>query len=377
MQLPMKSTRYVAYSALTYLLFCACQGAVPSQPEGQAPASLKNGSNGSLALKGLVEIVNKLDGSRCSGVLLNSAAVLTSAQCLLRILPPGATSGDTNWFNIQLESYDPLNDLVWKRCINQGTRDPQSGNPSLCSDGEGGKGKLLYTYSFSGNADNDVGIILSTGYSYWNTNQSDYADIYMDDFTPTSRPRLQLYGWGNTGTGTAYASHNGSMKVSEVTASHVFLTADSAKSCMGDEGGAWAIPPGPDGSAGELVAIHSHNTKDASGCSTAGSRDYATRLRDKMSWVQSIVGVCDDFTDPAGHAIKSCSRFNCDGAPNSPGAWVGCRGSGCSVCTEALGGYTRYFQNHPNCSQNAGCGSNTGLWGFCSSHCPQPTEADR
>jgi hypothetical protein len=61
----------------------------------------------------------------------------------------------------------------------------------------------------------------------------------------------------------------------------------------------------------------------------------------------------------------------CDG---TAGQWSGCRGNGCSVCTDALVGFSRYFANHPGCAQNPTCG---GLFFTCNAACPAPTDADR
>jgi hypothetical protein len=55
------------------------------------------------------------------------------------------------------------------------------------------------------------------------------------------------------------------------------------------------------------------------------------------------------------------------------GMWAGCRGDGCSVCSELVTNYPCYFQNHPSCISNGACG---GLYSTCSDTCPAPTQAD-
>ena len=55
------------------------------------------------------------------------------------------------------------------------------------------------------------------------------------------------------------------------------------------------------------------------------------------------------------------------------GQWSGCRGTGCSVCSELVANYPCYFQNHPNCASNSACG---GLYFTCSDACPAPSQAD-
>jgi hypothetical protein len=63
--------------------------------------------------------------------------------------------------------------------------------------------------------------------------------------------------------------------------------------------------------------------------------------------------------------------YYCDGSSHE---WNGCRGNGCSVCTEYTRDYTRYFQHHPSCSPNTTC---AGSYYACSDFCPPPTELDR
>src|SRR5919205_4168553 len=55
------------------------------------------------------------------------------------------------------------------------------------------------------------------------------------------------------------------------------------------------------------------------------------------------------------------------------GQWSGCRGTGCSVCSELVANYPCYFQNHPSCAGNDACG---GLYFTCSDACPAPSQAD-
>jgi hypothetical protein len=55
------------------------------------------------------------------------------------------------------------------------------------------------------------------------------------------------------------------------------------------------------------------------------------------------------------------------------GQWSGCRGNGCAVCSEQLGSYPCYFQNHPSCARNDTC---AGVFFTCNAACPAPTAAD-
>ena len=65
------------------------------------------------------------------------------------------------------------------------------------------------------------------------------------------------------------------------------------------------------------------------------------------------------------------AKDRCDG---SSGNWSGCRGNGCAVCTEKVSAYPKYFTNHPLCSKNTACGGSG--YGTCNANCPAPTAAD-
>ena len=72
-----------------------------------------------------------------------------------------------------------------------------------------------------------------------------------------------------------------------------------------------------------------------------------------------------------GSANVAVDFPSCDG---TAGEWNGCRGNGCSVCTEKLTEFPRYVQNHPNCVANSTC---QGQFFQCNAACPAPTDADR
>jgi hypothetical protein len=56
------------------------------------------------------------------------------------------------------------------------------------------------------------------------------------------------------------------------------------------------------------------------------------------------------------------------------GSYTGCRGTGCSVCSDLLATFDCYFENHPSCVPNPTCAS---MYFTCSPSCPAPTPADR
>ena len=102
------------------------------------------------------------------------------------------------------------------------------------------------------------------------------------------------------------------MQVLAVTPSHLELRPDQVQACSGDEGGVWVIPQSSGGTGNEVVALESSFTVDpATGCSQSGSIDYATRLRDKMAWIETVVGPCGSYRDAAGHNVKRCYASDC------------------------------------------------------------------
>jgi hypothetical protein len=56
------------------------------------------------------------------------------------------------------------------------------------------------------------------------------------------------------------------------------------------------------------------------------------------------------------------------------GSYTGCRGTGCSVCSDLLATFDCYFENHPSCVPNPTCAS---MYFTCSPSCPAPTSAHR
>jgi hypothetical protein len=214
---------------------------------------------------------------------------------------------------------------------------------------------------------------------------NDHADIYLDDFTPTSMPRLQLYGWGRAPDTTVYplpVPRTGTMQVRTVTPSRIDLNPDQVQACAGDEGGAWVIPESAGASGNKVVALESSFTADPSTrCSQGGTLDKAVRLRDKAGWIRAVLGTCVDLIDASGHRFMSCddhpdggSQLCAPASDNTNPNWNGCNGSGCSVCDDQIGSaYPKYFDHHRSCSRNTAC---NGSYSRCSVNCPPPTIDD-
>lgn len=365
--------RMIALAAALAVAGAGCSEGEVDEPAVGMPsaAPLRNGSNQTGRMKGIVEITNAYDGRRCSGVMLNMSTILTSARCLRRFMRPGATTANSLGYQVDLYSW---NEFAEPPGMNKHCSTFQS---ERCRGTENVKQSKLMVYSLTASADKDLAILSIDPYPNY-AYEGDFADIYMDDFTPASMPRLQFYGWGRAGPTDPYPlsePRKGTMQVLTVTSGRIDLRPDQVQACSGDEGGAWTIPDTGGASVNEVVAIESSFTRDPStGCSQIGSTDRATRLRDKMSWVESIIGPCGNFTDFAGHNIKRCYDINCNGAPAQEAGWDGCRGSGCAVCSEVIDAYPKYFEHHRNCSRNTTC---AGQFFRCSSNCPPPTDADR
>jgi hypothetical protein len=370
-------------------------GSGPDAVVAEPTSQLRNGGTNTYRLKGLLDLSDAyndrtpdLSGRHCSGVMLNATAFLTTARCAQRVLRPGLSLEASRALFPDVYEWLPNDGMPswYKHCIWSSTALCSARANAGLAEGDDTKVEQVSLYTLTTSPDKDLALITLAyypDYSGAGSGQNNFADLYVDDFSPATMPRLQLYGWGHV-PGTAYPlaqPRTGTMQVATVTPSRVDLRPDQVQACSGDEGGAWTIPDTNAGSAYEVVALESSYTADPStGCSQSGSLDHATRLRDKMPWIESIVGTCGSFTDAGGHNIKRCYAPNCDGAPSTEAGWDGCRGSGCAVCGDALdnynhtGPYPHYFEHHRNCSRNTTCG---GYFYRCSSACPPPTDADK
>lgn len=77
------------------------------------------------------------------------------------------------------------------------------------------------------------------------------------------------------------------------------------------------------------------------------------------------------FTCNEACPAPTSADLQCNG---TAGGWQGCRGTGCSVCSELVANYPCYFQNHPTCIANSDC---QGRYFTCNEACPAPTLADK
>jgi hypothetical protein len=330
---------------------------------------IRNGSTQSQRMKGVAEILSLSDGRRCSGVILQRDAIMTTTSCITRLLHHGERSEDTTAIQINTYSLDASRSFFVKHC----TSNPEVPCDTTLDEAKPG---TVHRYSLSTSMDSDLAIFRVATYPAYISDE-DFADLYVDDVSPTATPRLQVYGWGTTGSSGAPTSVplTGSMQVMASTAGHVQLKGDQIQACTGDEGSPVTILNGNTGSANAVVALQSRFVPDGSGCAPANAAVYATRISDKMAWIDSIAGPCGAFVDFAGHNIRRCGfTVNCDGSTAETGTWQGCRGSGCAVCSEVTAAYPKYFDHHRNCSRNTTCG---GQFFTCSDACPPPTESDR
>jgi hypothetical protein len=332
--------------------------------------------------RGVVTLSKQSDHKQfCSAVLLNNYALLTSARCMQGFLPSQTSIEVVPSYpfedRINAEMVSVRKGVATKLCVNSSAPDA-NGN---CN----GKYKQVHMYRenpvASGDSDNDLAVLYSDGYGFYNlrNDNSDYADIYMGDVPGGSNLEITGYGWSQNGP-TTFLPYRASLPLMQVTSSSLLLWASpNARPCAGDQGSPYAVP-----GTGEIVGLHSYN--EASGANGCASTGYirGTRLRDKMGWIESIIGQCATDVNVNGQPIKRCyisaqPELECNGAPqNNPDTarWDGCRGSGCAVCAEKLSTtqYPRYFENHPLCQRNTTC---DGEAYNCSVNCPKPTVIDQ
>lgn len=359
-------------------------GAACLNPEDHATpdsAELRNGTKNTFRMQGLVDISDYYNDTtsdhsavHCSGLLLSPQHLLTTARCVQKTMRAAYTTDMGGALMPDVYKFDAGE--FFKHCVFE--RGKQTCNQVENPFVTGGKDyQRVKIYSLTSSPENDLAIVSANLYPDA-TGPSGYATIYMDDFTPTSMPRLQLYGWGRASDTTTYplpVPRTGTMQVRTVTPSRIDLNPDQVQACAGDEGGAWVVPDGPGGSANEVVALESSFTPDpTTRCSQSGTLDKAVRLRDKMAWIESVIGECQTRRDSAGHLVKYCGPTSSCEPDNSASGWDGCNGSGCSVCNEKVAvNYPKYFDHHRNCSRNTAC---NGSYSRCSTACPPPTVLD-
>ena len=340
---------------------------------------------GSVSLaKGAVMLSRQSDKKQfCSAVVLSNYVMVTSARCVQNFLvsqtsiddPKRTDVGDAEDHQINAEIVVVRDAVAEKRCVNGPL---ESG---ICR----GKAKRMMMYRenpvASGDSDNDLALLYTPGYGFKNLdrNNGDYADIYMGDLPGGSNLDIVGYGWSQSGPVT-FKPYRASLPLMQVTSSSLLLLASTnARPCAGDAGAPYIVP-----GTGEVVGLHSYNeSSGANGCAAPGYV-RGTRLRDKMGWIESIIGTCQTAYNANGQPIKRCymtgdEAEECNGAAHTtPDAarWDGCRGTGCGVCSELVSPsqYPRYFENHQLCGRNTTCDH---TYGTCSVNCPKPSAVDQ
>jgi hypothetical protein len=113
---------------------------------------------------------------------------------------------------------------------------------------------------------------------------------------------------------------------------------------------------------------------DLGGLELATGRAFTDDEDDGNADKMSCGSFCSDaatFVSGAHDTAFSLAQVKaCEGASNG---FVGCRGTGCAVCTEKVPRNSVYWRNHPNCAPNDTCG---GTFYSCNANCPAPTAAD-
>lgn len=126
-----------------------------------------------------------------------------------------------------------------------------------------------------------------------------------------------------------------------------------------------------------LGFAHEQNRPDTPGTCTARKQgDYGNSTYGNWD-LMSVMNYCNpslnnngnlSATDIAGAAYYYGGPI-CWGNSN----WSGCRGTGCTTCSEKTGGYPLYRYNHPHCGMSTTCSNS---FSPCSTNCPAPTAAD-
>jgi hypothetical protein len=330
--------------------------------------------------KGVVMLSKQSDDQQfCTAVLINRWAMLTTGRCVQNLTLSQVSiesEGRTAEARLNAELVRVVDGEARKVCIN-GAPDEQG----RCW----GKPKQVIMHRenpvASGDSQNDLAILFSDGYGWKNVDgeNGDYADIYMGDVPGGSNLEITGYGWSQDGP-AAFYPYRASLPLQQVTSGSLLLWASSnARPCAGDQGSPYTVP-----GTGEVVGLHSYN--EASGANGCASTGYVrgTRIRDKMGWIEGLLGQCQTGVNANGQPIKRCyitpqPELECNGAPHSTpdtARWDGCRGSGCWVCAEQVSQaqYPRYFENHPLCLRNTTC---AGEYYTCSVNCPKPTAIDQ
>jgi hypothetical protein len=92
---------------------------------------------------------------------------------------------------------------------------------------------------------------------------------------------------------------------------------------------------------------------------------------EKNTTCAGLFFTCNASCPKPATSDKSPTPGTCAG---TVGQWKGCRGNGCSACSDALTKYPHYFANHPRCARNTTC---AGSFSTCNMNCPKPTDADK
>jgi len=355
----------------------SCGGDPESDEVSIEPQRLLGGEESEMP--GIVDLVGRETTgtkTRCTGVLINIATIVTSARCVQKFLPDNRRYSEGLAFDAFLTRWDPNSQQYIKSCISANSSAPngQCVNP---------KPKQIYVYglnplpSTTASLDDDFAILYSPGYNFHGAVQEDLREVYMGNLDWVSE--LQIYGWD--GSSTAF-SRTGTKPVDSYTPFSFLMAPNSVRPCPGDRGAPWLGPMWNMWLRESVAGLHVTTT---STCFSSTAQTRGVRLRDKMGWVESIIGKCADRTDSTAGPFKKCSQIHdpTDPADISCQPWVqppdpaqfdGCGGSGCSVCQELVTAYPRYFENHPSCTPDAACG---GVRSRCSFNCPAPTDRDK